>query len=70
MGCVKLGRFVIVMTRTQPNPLLKKKFITQPNPTHQPIKPEPTQWVGLDQVGFGGLMGWLHTLSCHIPCMQ
>ena len=49
------------MTWTQPNPLLRK--ISQPNPTHQPFKTDPTWQIGLDQVSFDRLVNWLHTLN-------
>ena len=60
MGWVGLGGFVIVMTRTHPDPLLKKNHNpTQPNPTRQPLKTDPTRRVGLGRVGFGGLAAHL-----------
>ena len=34
MGCVKLGGFVIVMIRTQPDSLLKKKIYNPTQPTN------------------------------------
>ena len=36
-------------------PAIKKKFITQPNPTHQALKTDPTWRAGLGRVGFGRL---------------
>ena len=41
MSRVWLGRFVNLMTPTQPDPLFKKNL--QPNPTHQLLKTKPTQ---------------------------
>ena len=51
MDLVELGRFVNLLTCTQPNPFLKKnkKLITQPNPT---LKIDPTYWVGFNWVDF------------------
>ena len=34
------------MTRTQPDPLSKKKFITQPNPPSPKNRPNLAGWVG------------------------
>ena len=51
------------MTRTQPNPLSKKDFVIQPNPTHHALKTDTTQRVGSGRVSFGELAGWLHTLT-------
>jgi len=42
-------------------PVIKKNFVTQPNPTHQALKTDPTQRVGLSRAGFGRLAGWLLT---------
>ena len=51
-----------LITRTQPNLTRyknkNKKFITQPNPPT--LKIDPTQQVGLGQVGFVGFVGSLH----------
>ena len=52
------------MTQTQPDPLFK--IFLKPNPTHQALKADPTQQVGLGRVGFGGSVGWLHTPKQHI----
>ena len=42
MGQIWLGRFMNLMTLTQPEPLLKKKkFITQPNPPILKNRPNP-----------------------------
>ena len=41
MSQIGLSKFVIIMTRTQPDPLLKKKN-SLPNPTHQVLKIDPT----------------------------
>ena len=51
MGQVELGRFVNLLTHTEPT---KKKLATQPNPTHQLLKVDLTQWVELDWVNLGG----------------
>ena len=59
MGRVELGRFVNLISRTELNPLFKKKkkeLITQPNLTYQPLNTDPIQRVGLDWVGFNGLI--------------
>ena len=48
---------VKIQTPNTIDPLLKKIVITQPNP---PIKIDPTKRVGLVQVDFDGLVGWLH----------
>ena len=45
MGQVKLGRFVNLITWTQPN-LLKKNFMTQPNLPTLKNRPNPMSWVG------------------------
>ena len=55
------GRVWNFMTWTQPNPLSKFVFVTQPNPPHQALKTDPTWRVGLGQINFGWLAGWLHT---------
>ena len=65
-GLGRVWRVCNFMTQIQPNPTqpaIKKKFVTQPNPTYQALKTDPTQRVGLDQVGFGRLVDWLHTAS-------
>ena len=61
MGWVGLGEFVIVMTQTQPNPLLIFFFFFNWTQPHQPLKTDPTRWVGLGRVGFDELVGWLYT---------
>ena len=58
MGRVELGRFVNLISRTELDPLFKKKkkeLITQPNLTYQPLNTDPIRWVRLDWVGFNGL---------------
>ena len=62
MGWVGLGEFVIVMTQTQPDPLLKRNFITQPNPPTPKNRPNPAGWVESSRVG-SVLVGWLHTTT-------
>ena len=52
MSRVKLGRFVNLMTQIQSDPLFLKN--SQPNPTHQLLKVDLTQWVELDWVSLGG----------------
>ena len=47
------------MTQTQPNSL--SKIILKPNSTHQALKTDLTQQVGLARIGFDKLTGWLHT---------
>jgi len=42
----------------------KKKFVTQPNPSHQALKTNPTRQVGLGWVRFDGFAGFLHTPNC------
>ena len=56
-GSSRVWRVCNFMTQTQSDLLLKKKIVTQPNPTHQALKTDPTQWVGLGRVGLG-LAGW------------
>ena len=55
MGWVGFGGFVVLWPK--PNlTLYKFFFVTQPNPTHQILKTDPTQWVRLS-----GSVGFLHT---------
>ena len=53
VGSGRVSRVWNFMTR----PIIKKKFVTQPNPTHQAIKTDPTRRVWSGQVGFGGSAG-------------
>ena len=61
MGRVGFDGFIILWPKPNPTRYKKKKFVTQPNPTHQALKTDPTRRVGLGWVGFGGLLGFLHT---------
>ena len=66
MGWVGLGEFVIVMTQTQPDPLLKRNFITQPNPPTPKNRPNPAGWVGSGwQVGCTPLIIIPHLLKLY-----
>ena len=69
MGWVGLGEFVIVMTQTQPDPLLKRNFITQPNPPTPKNRPNPAGWVESGRVGSGRFwwVGYTPPLSHHYP---
>ena len=70
-GSSQVWWFWNFMTQTQPDQLSKKKkIVTQPNPTHQALKTDPTQQVGLGRVGFGWSAGWLHTPTYHIYTMH
>ena len=42
------------MTQTQPDPLLKKNFVTQPNPPSPKNRPKPTGWVRSGRVWWVG----------------
>ena len=43
MGQVELGRFVNLLTHTEPT---KKKLATQPNPPTPKNRPNPMGWIG------------------------
>ena len=61
-GSGKIWQVWNFMTQTQPDPQLKKKkFVTQPNPPSPKNQPNP-----VGQVGFSGLVGWLHTPTCNV----
>ena len=50
-----------------PNPTrhaIKIFFVIQPNPLSPKNRLNPTGWVGLNRVGFGGLVDWLPTPIC------
>ena len=49
----RVSRVWNFMTR----PIMKKNFVTQPKPTHQAIKIDPTRRVWSGQVGFGRSVG-------------
>ena len=49
-GSGRIWRVYNFMTQTQPNPLYKKKIITQPNPPNPKNRPNPTGWVGSGRV--------------------
>ena len=47
------------MTQTQPDPLSKKNFVTQPNPPSPENRPNPVGLVGSGR--FWRVGGWLYT---------
>ena len=55
VGRIEFGGFGILWPKPNPTHYKKKKFVIQPNPTHQALKTDPTRRIRLDQVGFGGL---------------
>ena len=62
MGWVGLGKFVNLLTHPHLTQLVVKNILAnRPNPTHKPLKTDPTHMVGLNWVSFEGLMGWLYT---------
>ena len=44
-GLGRVWRVCNFMTQTQPQSAIKKNFVTQPNPTHQALKTDPTRRV-------------------------
>ena len=50
-GLGRVWRVCNFMTQTQPQSVIKFFFITQPNPTHQALKTDPTRRVRSGLVG-------------------
>ena len=49
-GSGRIWQVCNFMTQTQPDPLLKKKFVTQPNPPNPKNQSNPAGWVGSGRV--------------------
>ena len=58
-GSGRVRRVYNFMTQTQPDPLLKKNFVTQPNPPTPKNRPNPASRIGL------GRVWWVGGFSAH-----